>query len=132
MTHRKQLPQPRVCAQCGTTFLTARKGHVHCSSACNTRAWRQRKPRQIVTATPKEAASSLASLPEATGTGAALASPPLAPVSVALSTQSVGTIAFGTVVGNAITAFLASLFAGPATPAPSRSQPFPTWPPPIC
>lgn len=38
MAHRKQLPQPRACAQCGTTFHTARKGHVHCSSACNTRA----------------------------------------------------------------------------------------------
>jgi hypothetical protein len=50
-------------------------------------------------------------------------------VSVALSTQNVGTVAVGTVVGNALTAVLANLFAGPAKPAPPRHQPFPTWPP---
>ncbi|MGI4821714.1 MAG: hypothetical protein ACRYFV_10945, partial [Janthinobacterium lividum] len=50
-------------------------------------------------------------------------------MNVALSAQSVGTVAVGTVVGNAITAFLAHALAGPAKPAPPRHQPFPTWPP---
>lgn len=119
MAHRKQVAQPRTCAQCATLFLTARKGHIYCSSACNTRAWRTRKPAQ----TPS---TSLAVLPS---------SSPLAPlpavpaVNVALSPQSVGTVAVGTVVGNAITALLAHLFAGPAKPAPPPHQPFPTWPP---
>jgi hypothetical protein len=61
------------------------------------------------------------------------ASSPLDPaptaVNVALSTQSVGTIALGTVVGNAITAVLAHALAAPAPPAPPRRQAFPTWPP---
>lgn len=50
-------------------------------------------------------------------------------MNVALSPQSVGTVAVGTVVGNAVTAFLAHVFAGPAKPAPPPHQPFPTWPP---
>jgi hypothetical protein len=114
MAHRKQVPQPRTCAQCATVFLTARKGHIHCSSACSTRAWRARKP---ANATSTSLAAPLDPLPVASA------------VNVALSTQSVGTVAVGTVVGNAITAFLAHLFAGPAKPAPPRHQPFPTWPP---
>jgi len=119
MAHRKQVPQPRTCAQCATAFLTARKGHIHCSSACGTRAWRARKPATAPS-------TSLAVPPPASP----LPPSPVAPaVSVALSTQSVGTVAVGTVVGNAITAVLANIFAGPTKPAPPRHQPFPTWPP---
>ena len=48
---------------------------------------------------------------------------PAAPaVNVALRTQSVGTIALGTVVGNAITAVLAHALAAPAQPAPPRKR----------
>ena len=119
MAHRKQVAQPRTCAQCPTVFLTARKGHLYCSSACGTRAWRARKP-------PTVPGTNLATLPPASP----LDPPPAAPaVNVALSAQSVGTVAVGTVVGNAITAVLAHAFAGPAKPAPPRHQPFPTWPP---
>ena len=115
MTHRKQVAQPRTCAQCTTVFLTARKGHIYCSSACNTRAWRTRKP------TPTTR-TSLAALPSASPLAPL---PPAPAVNVALSPQSVGTVAVGTVVGNAVTAFLAHVFAGPAKPAPPLHQPFP-------
>lgn len=120
MAHRKQVPQLRTCAQCATVSLTAHKGHIHCSSACGTRALRAGKP-------TKASTTSLAALPPASS----LAPSPVArAVSVALSTQSVGTVAVGTVVGNALMAVLANLFARPDKPAPSRHQPFPTWPPP--
>lgn len=120
MAHRKQVTQPRTCAQCATVFLTARKGHLYCSSACNTRAWRARQPRQatrtrLATFPPSPPAAPLPAAPAA--------------VSVALSKQSVGTIALGTVVGNAITALLTHALAVPAQPARPRHQPFPTWPP---
>jgi hypothetical protein len=119
MAHRKQVAQPRTCAQCPVVFLTARKGHVYCSSACSTRAWRARQPASTTT-------TSLATRPPT----APPEPPPAAPaVNVALSPQSISTVAVGTVVGNAITAFLTHVFAGPAQPAPPRHQPFPTWPP---
>ena len=114
MAHRKQVPQPHICAQCASVFETARKGHLYCSSACNTRAWRARKR-------AKPTSTGLAKLPAASSVDPSPATPA---VNVALSAQSVGTV-----VGNAITAFLAHAFAGPAKPAPPRHQPFPTWPP---
>ncbi len=119
MAHRKQVAQPRTCAQCATVFQTARKGHLYCSSACNTRAWRARKRSQAPS-------TRLAKIP-ASAPVVAATTPPA--VNVALSIQSVGTVAVGTVVGNAITAFLSHALAGPAKPAPPRHQPFPTWPP---
>jgi hypothetical protein len=111
MAHRKQVAQPRTCAQCASVFQTARKGHLYCSSACNTRAWRARKR-------AKPTSTGLAKLPAASSADFSPATPA---VNVALSAQSVGTVAVGTVVGNAL--------AGPAKPAPPRHQPFPTWPP---
>jgi hypothetical protein len=111
MAHRKQLPQPRTCQQCGTTFHTARKGHVHCSSACNTRAWRQRKP----TATKGNTVSGLAEKTPAT-----TAEP--SSVTLAFTGANVGTLAVGTAMGNLLSEGVKKLFA------PAAAQ-FPTWPP---
>ncbi|MGI4735735.1 MAG: hypothetical protein ACRYG7_11210 [Janthinobacterium lividum] len=117
MATRKQLPQPRACAQCGTTFHTARKGHVHCSSACNTRAWRQRKP----TASPKSP----------------LTGPPVPPApsservsaNLAFSGQNVGTIAVGTAAGNLLSDFVKTVFTPKANITAAPASAFPTWPP---
>lgn len=121
MAHRKQLPQPRVCAQCGTTFHTARKGHVHCSSACNTRAWRQRKP-LTATATPLTAPVPAAE---------EVAPTPLeqAPVTLAFNATNVGTLAVGTAMGNLLSEGVKKLFSSPAQPANLAAAHFPIWPP---
>lgn len=122
MAHRKQLPQPLACAQCGTTFYTARKGHVHCSSACNTRAWRQRQPAQ---ASARVTASS--------SVAEEVASPPVeqASVTLAFNATNVGTLAVGTATGNLLSEGVKKLFSSP-TPTQAASLPatsFPTWPP---
>jgi hypothetical protein len=118
MAARKQVPQPRSCAQCGTTFHTARKGHIHCSGACNTRAWRQRKPAPV-------AQVSLA------GSPAPLAPTPLpvvAPTTLAFSGRNVGTIAVGTAAGNLLSDLCKTVFT-PQAKAAAPASAFPTWPP---
>jgi hypothetical protein len=121
MTHRKQLPQPRACAQCGTTFYTARKGHVHCSNACNTRAWRQRKPLSATAASltaPTPAAEEVAPVPVEQ-----------APVTLAFNAANVGTLAVGTAMGNLLSEGVKKLFSAPARAASTPTASFPTWPP---
>jgi len=97
-------------------FHTARKGHVHCSSACNTRAWRQRKP----AAAPSTLAGPTA--PSSTPASAA------GPTTLAFSGRNVGTIALGTAAGNLLSEGVKKLFASPARAA-SPGATFPTWPP---
>ena len=121
MASRKQVPQPRACTQCGTIFHTARKGHIHCSGACNTRAWRQRQP-----TTSSQAQASLA------GSAAPLAPAPLpaaAPTTLAFSGQNVGTIAVGTAAGNLLSDFVKTVFTPQANAAAAPASAFPTWPP---
>jgi hypothetical protein len=121
MAHRKQVPQPRACAQCGTTFYTARKGHVHCSNACNTRAWRQRKPLPTLS-------TSLAA-PSPTTEEAAPAPVEQAPVTLAFNATNVGTLAVGTAMGNLLSEGVKKLFSSPTRALPSPAAHFPTWPP---
>ncbi|MVN79307.1 hypothetical protein GO988_23490 [Hymenobacter sp. HMF4947] len=118
MAHRKQLAQPRACAQCGTTFHTARKGHVHCSSACNTRAWRQRKP-----------ATEPLPLGSPAVEAAPTAPPEPSPVTLAFNGTNVGMLAVGTAMGNLLSAGVKQLFAPAARTLNLAAAQFPTWPP---
>lgn len=122
MAHRKQLPQPRTCLQCGSLFHTARKGHVHCSSACNTRAWRQRKP------TFTKGPTLNAPVAEAS---AAIAATPVepSPVTLAFNGTNVGTLAVGTAMGNLLSEGVKKLFAPAARTQNLAAAQFPTWPP---
>jgi hypothetical protein len=119
MATRKQVPQARACAQCGTTFYTARKGHVHCSSACNTRAWRQRKPR----AAPPATLGTTATEASATSTNETSA------VTLAFNGTNVGTLAVGTAMGNLLSEGVKKLFSPAARAQNPASAHFPTWPP---
>lgn len=117
MAHRKQLPQPRPCAQCGTTFHTARKGHVHCSSACNTRAWRRRQP----------AASQALTLGHPVAeTGAATVAEPSS-VTLAFNGTNVGTA-----IGNLLSEGVKKLFAPTARTLNLATPSFPPGPRPSC
>jgi hypothetical protein len=133
MASRKQVPQPRLCAQCGTTFYSARQGHVHCSGACNTRAWRARRPstpRSAHAADRRAEASALRAPAELT--------PPvdvaLAPTADAAATPATQPLGFGktvaaTVVGNAISSKLQE-WLGPKEASTSLPPSgWPTWPP---
>jgi hypothetical protein len=113
MAHRKQLPQPRTCAQCATVFLTARKGHLYCSSACNTRAWRQRKPLKEPVTNLKGAATET----EAEATKAVKSDA----VTLRFNASNIGTVAVGTAMGNLFSAAVQNLLSPAAL--------FPTWPP---
>lgn len=115
MAHRKQIPQPLTCAQCPTVFMSTRKGQLYCSSACNTRAWRQRQP---------------APAPPATGVAVPSPEAPVAagPVTLATNVTNVGTIALGTAAGNLLTELGKWLFTPTAAPVPLPAT-FPTWPP---
>jgi hypothetical protein len=129
MASRKQLPQPRLCTQCGTTFYSARKGRVHCSSACNTRAWRARQPTRP---RPVQAAeTSTLRAPAEVGQPLDAALAPTAEVATTATTQPLGfgkTVA-ATVVGNYISDKLTE-YLGPkeaSTNLPASG--WPTWPP---
>jgi hypothetical protein len=119
MATRKQVPQPRACAQCGTTFYSARKGHVHCSSACNTRAWRQRKPR----AAPSTTLGTPATKETAASTSETSA------VTLAFNGTNVGTLAVGTAMGNLLSEGVKKLFSPAARAQNAASAHLPTWPP---
>lgn len=118
MAYRKQLPQPRVCAQCGTTFLTARKGHLHCSGACNTRAWRQRQPAAAKTPLGRVSGEVAVALPAEAS-----------PVTLAFNGTNVGTLAVGTAMSNLLSEGVKKLFAPTVRADRSPAGPFPTWPP---
>jgi hypothetical protein len=132
MASRKQLPQPRLCAQCGTTFYSARQGHVHCSGACNTRAWRARQP-------PTRAAQVADRRTETSALQAPIDPIPsldsaLVPAADAAASSTPQPLGFGktvvaTVVGNYISDKLTE-YLGPKEASTSLPPSgWPTWPP---
>lgn len=133
MASRKQVPQPRVCTQCGTTFYTARKGRLHCSGACNTRAWRARQP----AAAQATRASKLQVAPQALRAPAGgmpsadtlLERAPEAAVPPVAKPLGFGSTVAATVVGNFISDTLTGWWApkGEGTSLPPSG--WPTWPP---
>jgi hypothetical protein len=133
MASRKQIPQPRLCAQCGTTFYSARKGHVHCSGACNTRAWRARQAStpQSAQAAEQRAETSALRAPAAPVLPLESALVPTTDAAASPATQPLGfskTVA-ATVVGNYISDKLTE-YLGPKEASTSLPPSgWPTWPP---
>jgi hypothetical protein len=133
MASRKQVPQPRLCAQCGTTFYSARQGHVHCSGACNTRAWRARQPTtpRSVQAAEQRAETSALRAPAALVPPLDSALAPAADAAASSTAQPLGfskTVA-ATVMGNYISDKLTE-YLGPKEASTSLPPSgWPTWPP---
>lgn len=95
---------------------------MHCSSACNTRAWRQRKPtatKVLTLSAPVE------EVPAATAAVPAEASS----VTLAFNGTNVGTLAVGTAMGNLLSEGVKKLFAPAARTQNLAAAQFPTWPP---
>jgi hypothetical protein len=129
MASRKQLPQPRLCAQCGTTFYSARKGHVNCSGACNTRAWRARQP-----PTPQDAQAAERRAETSALRAPAALVPPLESALAPAADAPAQPLGFGktvaaTVLGNYISDKLTE-YLGPKEASTSLPPSgWPTWPP---
>jgi hypothetical protein len=131
MASRKQIPQPRTCAQCGTLFLTARKGNVHCSGACNTRAWRARQatvPRPARAAEKPQVAIPALHVPAAPVSTLGLAPEPLTPPA-AKQPLGFGTTVAAMVVGNKISEKLSEWWAPKEAATSLPASGWPTWPP---